>query len=339
MTAGRQTKHCVIAGLHITLHTEDQELLRLLAPRYAVFEHPEAAADQVALSLTDCSDHTLGPRLEGATLTTEFDCQGAWCQFYETAEEIEITMTRKSVMVNGQQTAGNESNAALTEQPLIAHLRCNTTFSQARCWLSGPAPRREYCFNNFMMMLFAFVALQHQTLLFHASVIGHAGRGYLFLAESGTGKSTHSALWLKHIPGSQLLNDDNPAVGLRDGQMIVYGTPWSGKTPCYRDCAMPVGAMVDIRRDTTNHIEPQNPVQAFASHMSSCSGIRWNRTLYRAQCDTLAALVERVHSYTMYCRPDREAAVVCSMGVGAWDGLDGDFTINDGSMRPNAVNV
>ena len=34
----------------------------------------------------------------------------------------------------------------------------------------------------------------------------------LFQGKSGTGKSTHSGLWLKHIPGCELLNDDNPIV-------------------------------------------------------------------------------------------------------------------------------
>lgn len=325
-------KHCVIAGLHITIDTEDQELLSLLAPRYAVFEHREAAETPVVLALHDLSGEgaramdgdssacdLLQPTLTDGQLKADFDCQGAQCQFYQQGEEIEILMLEK--------------------EQVIARLRCDRTYADGRCWLSGRPHRREYCFNNFMMMLFAFVAIRHQTLLFHASVIGHAGRGYLFLAKSGTGKSTHSALWLKHIPGSELLNDDNPAVGLRDGQMMVYGTPWSGKTPCYRDVACPVGAMVNIQRDTTNHIEPLSPILAFTTHLSSCSGINWDKAIYRAQCDTITALVEHVPSYVMHCRPDREAAVTCSMGVGAWDGLDGDFSLNQESMRPNAVQV
>ena len=57
----------------------------------------------------------------------------------------------------------------------------------------------------------------------------------MLLGKSGTGKSTHSRLWLKYIPDTKLLNDDNPAVRIMDNNTImIYGTPWSGKTPCYK---------------------------------------------------------------------------------------------------------
>ena len=73
------------------------------------------------------------------------------------------------------------------------------------------------------MIAFAFSGAQKDLLLIHASVTMKDGKGYLFLGKSGTGKSTHSQLWLKHIPGTELLNDDNPAVRLINDEVIVYG--------------------------------------------------------------------------------------------------------------------
>ncbi|MBO6066250.1 MAG: transposase, partial [Lachnospiraceae bacterium] len=87
----------------------------------------------------------------------------------------------------------------------------------------------------------------HVHLLMHASVTMHAGKGYLFLGKSGTGKSTHSQLWINNIEGCELLNDDNPVLRVEDdGSVRVYGSPWSGKTPCYRNLDVPVGAIVDL---------------------------------------------------------------------------------------------
>ena len=88
--------------------------------------------------------------------------------------------------------------------------------------------------DNAMMITFALATACADTLLFHASVVSCHGKAYMFLGPSGTGKSTHSQLWIKHIEGSRLINDDNPVVRLQDdGRVMVYGSPWSGKTPCY----------------------------------------------------------------------------------------------------------
>ena len=66
--------------------------------------------------------------------------------------------------------------------------------------------------NNALMVMYALSTANLQTALFHSSVVSCAGYGYMFLGKSGTGKSTHSSLWLKHISGTELINDDNPVV-------------------------------------------------------------------------------------------------------------------------------
>ena len=72
-------------------------------------------------------------------------------------------------------------------------------------------------------MLFAQSCVLHRTFLIHASVVAVQGKGYAFLGKSGTGKSTHSSLWLRHIGETELLNDDNPAVGIGDdGKVYIY---------------------------------------------------------------------------------------------------------------------
>lgn len=112
----------------------------------------------------------------------------------------------------------------------------------------------------------------------HASVTENKGFAYLFLGKSGTGKSTHSSLWLKYIANSELLNDDNPAVRcFPDGRIIVYGTPWSGKTPCYRNKSLPVGAFVRLQQHPQNEIQEEPKIKAFASILSSCSTMIWDK--------------------------------------------------------------
>ena len=66
-------------------------------------------------------------------------------------------------------------------------------------------------------------------MLLHAAVLEYDGNGYAFLGKSGTGKSTHTGLWLKHVPSSKIVNGDKPILQYVDPQFIVYGTPWMGK--------------------------------------------------------------------------------------------------------------
>ena len=125
------------------------------------------------------------------------------------------------------------------KEPAAAFIT-NADFSSIKVSLFGNKRNWVFGLNNAIMIAFAFSGAQKDLLLIHASVTMKDGKGYLFLGKSGTGKSTHSQLWLKHIPGTELLNDDNPAVRLINDEVIVYGTPWSGKTPCYKNKQVPL---------------------------------------------------------------------------------------------------
>lgn len=190
-------------------------------------------------------------------------------------------------------------------------LQASPNFRTATIATRGQDALRIFAVNNALMLMYAFAAADKGTLLVHASVIKHDGKGYLFLGKSGTGKSTHSSLWLKHVEGCELLNDDNPVVRVIDGEVRVYGSPWSGKTPCYKNDSARVGAFVQIKQDSINHIVPNRPLLAFAKLLPSMSVMKWDERVYGSICDSVGRLVEQVPIYTLGCRPDKEAVEVC----------------------------
>lgn len=171
-------------------------------------------------------------------------------------------------------------------------MECNDNFRQCfihlpACRTETPAPENEtnFVLNNFLMMLYAFNAARHHTLLMHASVVAtETGKGYLFLGKSGTGKSTHTGLWLQQFSDCHLLNDDNPIVHVDSlgKQATVFGSPWSGKTPCYRKESMTVGAFVRLEQAPQNEIEQERAAHAFATLLPSCSCLKHiNRKTFR----------------------------------------------------------
>jgi hypothetical protein len=138
----------------------------------------------------------------------------------------------------------------------------------------------------------------------------------MFLGKSGTGKSTHSSLWLKYIEGTELVNDDNPVVRfLEDGSIIVYGSPWSGKTPCYRNVRYPLGAIVLLSQAPQNVIRRLRPLEAYAALIASISGKRWDSRLAEGLHETENLLATNVPIWHLDCLPDEEAAKLCCRTV------------------------
>ncbi len=199
--------------------------------------------------------------------------------------------------------------------PVSGLLTMSADFRHGKVYAPGSPKAQAFTLNNALMLLFAFASAPYRALEMHASVVIHGGRGFLFLGRSGTGKSTHSRLWLKYIPGTELLNDDNPILRIVDGGVRVYGSPWSGKTACYKAQDVPVGAIVRLRQAPENRIASLNVVGAYASVMASCSGYRPIRTIADAQHETLSVVAQQVPCYQLDCLPDEAAARLCQETV------------------------
>ena len=182
----------------------------------------------------------------------------------------------------------------------------------------GSKSEVRFGINNSIMLIYAICTAAHKTLLMHSSVVENNGKGYMFLGVSGRGKSTHSDLWVKHIDGSRLINDDNPVIRISDdGTPIVYGSPWSGKRPVYMDVNYPIGGLTAIEQATENKITKEGIPAAFGIILSSCSTFKFDKERHMNVCRTITNILERIPVHTLYCRPDEEAARVSSSTLGA----------------------
>jgi hypothetical protein len=194
-------------------------------------------------------------------------------------------------------------------------LQTNKLFSECRCALNGNFNMRSFGLNNALMLAFAFAASRHQTIMIHASLVRQGGYGYPFIAKSGTGKSTHTSLWMKHLPGCDLMNDDNPIVRICNDTPYIYGSPWSGKTPCYRNVKAPLGAITRIDRAQANSIERLKPLEAFASVLPAASAMKWDEDIFNHICKVVTKLIETTPIYTLHCLPNKEAAELCNQTI------------------------
>lgn len=188
-------------------------------------------------------------------------------------------------------------------------------YSSAIACIEGNVGERRYALDSAVMLLFALASSRYDSLLLHASVVEYLGKGYIFLGKSGTGKSTHSRLWLDNIPGTTLLNDDNPIVREIDGDVYVYGSPWSGKTACYRNRKLPVEAFVRLYQAPHNSITRLSPIKSYGALLPSCSGMKWNRKVADNIHRTLSMIIGKIPVYSLECLPDKQAAITCMQAI------------------------
>lgn len=160
-----------------------------------------------------------------------------------------------------------------------------------------------------LWILFGVVLASHNAIAIHSSAIECEGRVVLFLGESGTGKSTHTRLWREHIAGARLLNDDSPIVRFIDGKAIIYGSPWSGKTPCYKNLSYPIAAFCRLSQAPQNDIRRLSTIAAIGAVLPSTPPqFAHDGSLQDSICSTLGELLRRVPAYHLACLPNSEAA-------------------------------
>lgn len=195
---------------------------------------------------------------------------------------------------------------------LCSYMQSSPDFKESIVAILGETwSQRNYGLNNALMMTYAFASADQLTMLMHASVIRHQEKGYLMTAPSGTGKSTHTRLWYDNIPGCDLMNDDNPVVRIVDGQAVVYGSPWSGKTRCYRNIQAPIGGIVRIQQRPENSIRKLSSLEAFSNLLPAISNMKWDKRVYKGICDGIAELIRLCGMYELGCLPDAAAAHLC----------------------------
>ena len=160
-----------------------------------------------------------------------------------------------------------------------------------------------------LWMMFGVVLSENDAIAIHSSVIVSHNRAVLFLGESGTGKSTHTRLWRENIEGAKLLNDDSPIVRVVDGKAVVFGSPWSGKTPCYKNLCFPIAGFCRLSQAPHNLIRRLHPLAAIGALLPSCPpAFAHDDYLQDGICTTLGALLKQVGAYHLECLPDKAAA-------------------------------
>ncbi len=202
-------------------------------------------------------------------------------------------------------------SSLLTDDECKLYMYADSLCSDIQIVIAGTGICLGIALSNLLRIAFSQAAVRHGAVSLHASTVCLDGKAYVFMGKSGVGKSTHSKLWKRCFNGCELLNDDNPVVRMDSETVMVYGTPWSGKTACYKNMSCEVGGFVRIRQGRENRFIPCEGVKAFAVLLPGCVVIREDSGAYDALCDTLTGIATTMRVGILECLPDEAAAELC----------------------------
>lgn len=175
---------------------------------------------------------------------------------------------------------------------------------------------QTFIINSLLRIAFSQVLLRHDAFMLHASAVVAGGEAYLFMGKSGTGKSTHSRMWLETFPDSRLLNDDVPVIRLEGEGVVAYGSPWSGKTHCYKNESAPVRVFVRLSQASENRYKALEGIDMFTAIYPGVSLFATSSAQREAAAGIIAAICGSVEVGSLECLPNREAALLCRRGAG-----------------------
>jgi hypothetical protein len=165
-------------------------------------------------------------------------------------------------------------------------------------------------FHSFLSMgiVYRNYLIKNEGIQIHSSSIEFEDKAIIFSAPSGTGKSTHVALW-KELYGDMvsIVNEDRPCIRYIDKVPMVCGTPWSGTSDNFTNKIVPLKAIVMLEQAKDNSMEKLPSISALPLLMPRCFMPYFDQEMMNEAMDTLERLINDVPIYLLKCRPDYEA--------------------------------
>lgn len=155
----------------------------------------------------------------------------------------------------------------------------------------------------------------HNMLFIHGSAILYQKKAYIFVAPSGTGKSTHTRLWKERFGDEvTIINDDKPFLSIQDGKFILHGTPWRGKHNIGVNTEAELAGICILSRGITDSISPIHSSEAVREIIKQCNLHRYKENAPLA-LDLIDELLKNVPVYSLSCTPTQNAVEVCCNAI------------------------
>lgn len=151
-----------------------------------------------------------------------------------------------------------------------------------------------------MLQAYRYILAHDGQFQMHSAVVVKNGVGIAFCGLPGAGKSTQAHLWMEHLD-AEPLNLDQPIVLFDEKQVMISGSPWSGKEDCYKTDIVPLKAIFFVEKAEENFVTRLSVAEGFShlylhnylvpvnseiedKHFQAVQKVATNVPIYRLNC-------------------------------------------------------
>lgn len=263
----------IIAGFRIRLEQADRLFVRPGSHMARAFEPFAAEADPAApLTMRLIPDCTINKKLTGGEPNRELDV----FPFDDAEADCHFERTPRGYLFRMVPRNG--------DRPTLFFKAFDSPDVQSDLLADGREPHQSLM--RFGLWIMFGIAISPEAIAIHSSTIEQ-----------------------EHIPGARLLNDDSPIIRMYQGQATAFGSPWSGKTPCYRNISRPIAGIVRLSQAPANEITRLSILRAVGSLLPSCPpAFAYDSDLQDRICRTLSDILTQAPVWHLACLPDKAAA-------------------------------
>lgn len=173
--------------------------------------------------------------------------------------------------------------------------------------------------------------LDYDILFFHASAVKTDGKAYLFTADSGVGKTTHTKLWLDcYGERVEMINGDKPLLKIAEDRITVYSSPWMGKEKSGNNISAELKAICTLERAEKNYIEKSSAEKEFSCLVRQII-LPGDEDKLKKAMELFNKVLEKSDFYHLKCNIEPTAAIT------AYEGMQDGRTVRGRSMLPFIV--
>ena len=164
----------------------------------------------------------------------------------------------------------------------------------------------KYDLFHALRLPFLYLAQKHNMLSLHSVSVLYKDKAWLFSGSSGTGKSTHAALWQKYLE-APTINGDLNLLAFENGRPVIHGIPWCGTSEIFDTKTYKLGGIVLLKQapsDYTKELTEDEKILLVSQRLISPN---WTRELFEINVNFVEELVKDILTCRLYCTKEQSA--------------------------------
>lgn len=162
----------------------------------------------------------------------------------------------------------------------------------------------HYFFYPFLEVLTINLLAGGRGSLLHACCVNDGGTGYLFIGQSGAGKSTIANLWNKE-DAITILSDDRVLVSMTNQGLTAYGTPWHGTERYAVNAGVTVGKIFFISHAEKSSASEINGIVSVSELVRNAFLPFWDRDRMQYATEFLISVSKNTRLFRLGVCPDK----------------------------------